>query len=160
MFNLKLPMNFNLSYKAASIIDYWQRWHITLTRLIVMHIYSRVALWVPRTRASHGLDNSKRATASPGGFASLVLLLIGITMGRAGICHGAGAQFVIFGLLHTIYLMVNHAWRIARPHRPYGAPPQTMEHLGSVLLTYLCVLIAPYYSARPPYVWRWRCSPA
>jgi hypothetical protein len=111
---------------------------MTLTRFIMMYIYSPVALWVTRARAARGVDNSKRATASLGGFASLVLLPIVVTMALAGIWHGAGAQFVVFGLLHAVYLSVNHAWRILRPHR---APPHVTAHVGSVLLTYLCVLI-------------------
>ena len=149
MFNLKLPMNFNSPYKAASIIDYWQRWHITLTRFIMMYIYSPVALWVTRTRASRGLDISRRATASPGGFASMVLLPIVITMGLAGIWHGAGAQFVAFGLLHAVYLTVNHAWRIVRPHHPHGAAPPIAAHVGSVALTYLCVLVGAVFFRAP-----------
>lgn len=141
MFNLRLPLNFNSPYKAASIIDYWQRWHMTLTRFIMMYIYSPVALWMTRHRAARGLDGSRRATASLSGFTSLVLLPIVVTMGLAGIWHGAGARFLLFGLLHAVYLSVNHAWRIFRPRRPHSPAPGALAHMGAVALTYLCVLV-------------------
>ena len=45
----------------------------------------------------------------------MVVLPIFFTMSLAGIWHGAGLQFLIFGLLHAVYLTVNHAWRTFGP---------------------------------------------
>ncbi len=141
MLNLRLPLNFNSPYKAAGIIAYWQRWHMTLTRTITLLIYNPIALAVTRRRAARGQGGHK----TPGGFAAMVALPTLVTMALAGIWHGAGAQFLVFGLLHAAYLSVNHAWRLWRPARSTGA----LHHAGSVLLTYLCVLIASVFFRAP-----------
>src|ERR1700690_2440644 len=59
MFNALLPLNFNSPYKATTVIDFWQRFHMTLTRFITMYIFSPLALSITRLRASKGLDNSR-----------------------------------------------------------------------------------------------------
>jgi D-alanyl-lipoteichoic acid acyltransferase DltB (MBOAT superfamily) len=148
-FNLRFPLNFNSPYKAASVIEYWQRWHMTLTRYLMEYLYNPIALSVARRRLARGRSMTRATYATPGGFASLVLLPIGVTMGIAGVWHGAGAQFLVFGLLHAAYLSVNHAWRILGPRRRHGVEPGQVAHMASVLLTYLCVLIGAVFFRAP-----------
>ena len=142
MFNIRFPLNFNSPYKATTVIDYWQRFHMTLTRFITMYIFSPMALWVTRWRAAHGMDNSRKASATPGGFVSLVAGPTLITMGLAGMWHGAGTQYLVFGLLHGFYIAVNHAARIYFPP-PKNAPPDPWwKHAAKVLAVYLAALVA------------------
>jgi alginate O-acetyltransferase complex protein AlgI len=141
MFNLRLPLNFNSPYKAAGIIAYWQRWHMTLTRTITLLLYNPIALSVTRRRARGGQPGAR----SLGGFTAVVAMPTCVTMALAGIWHGAGAQFLVFGLLHAAYLTVNHAWRLLRPARRSGPA----WHAASVLLTYLCVLVASVFFRAP-----------
>ena len=146
MVNVRFPLNFNSPYKATTVIDYWQRFHMTLTRFITMYIFSPIALWVTRWRDRHGLDNSRRASATPGGFLSLVVGPTLITMGLAGIWHGAGTQYLIFGLLHGLYITINHACRIFFP-TPKKPPPRpalaaAAIHASKVLAVYLSALVA------------------
>ena len=54
MFNIRFPLNFNSPYKATTVIDYWQRFHMTLTRFITMYIFSPMALGITRWRDRHG----------------------------------------------------------------------------------------------------------
>ena len=138
MFNLKFPTNFNSPYKAWSVIDYWQRWHMSLTRYLNTYLYNPIALAVLRRRAAQGKKTDRAAQARPGGFAAMIALPLFATMGLAGIWHGAGAQFLVFGLLHALYLTVNHAWRIARPRM--RLPPALC-----LALTYLSVLIGAVF---------------
>ena len=51
-FGIKLPMNFNSPLKATSIIEFWQRWHVSLTRFLTAYIYNPMSLAL--TRAAHG----------------------------------------------------------------------------------------------------------
>jgi alginate O-acetyltransferase complex protein AlgI len=139
MFNLRLPLNFNSPYKAAGIVQYWQRWHMTLTRTITLLLYNPIALWVARRRRARG------GIGGIGGFAALVAMPTFVTMALAGIWHGAGMQFLVFGLLHAAYLSINHAWRMWRPVKPAGPA----WHAASVLLTYLCVLAASVFFRAP-----------
>jgi alginate O-acetyltransferase complex protein AlgI len=146
MFNVRFPVNFNSPYKATTVIDYWQRFHMTLTRFITMYIYSPIALAVTRRRVAKGLDASRKATATPRGFATLVMAPTLITMGLAGVWHGAGLQYLIFGLLHGGYIVVNHAMRIFFPaaKHPPPRPPlaRAAVHAAKVLAVYVAALVA------------------
>ncbi|MDP9096695.1 MAG: MBOAT family protein [Pseudomonadota bacterium] len=146
LFNIRFPLNFNSPYKATTVIDYWQRFHMTLTRFITMYIFSPIALWVTRWRDRHGMDNSRRASATPFGFVSLVAGPTLVTMGLAGIWHGAGMQYLIFGLLHGCYITANHAARIYFP-APKKPPPKswarrTFEQVWKVAAVYVAALVA------------------
>jgi D-alanyl-lipoteichoic acid acyltransferase DltB (MBOAT superfamily) len=150
MFNISFPLNFNSPYKSASIIDYWQRWHMTLTRYLNLYLYNPIALAITRRRLAKGLKGSRKAYATIGGFSSMVLAPTFITMTLAGIWHGAGLQFIVFGLLHAFYLSINHAWRIFLPKRvEAGSLSSAVRHASNVLLTYLAVLVAAIFFRAP-----------
>ena len=91
MFGIRLPLNFNSPYKATSIIDFWRRWHITLSRFL------RDSLYIP-------LGGNRKSE-------SRRLINLMITMLLGGLWHGAGGTFILWGGLHGLYLVVNHGWR-------------------------------------------------
>jgi len=91
MFNVKLPLNFDSPYKAPNIIEFWRRWHMTLSTFL------RDYLYVP-------LGGSRKGV--PRRYANLML-----TMLLGGLWHGAGWTFVLWGGLHGVYLVINHGWR-------------------------------------------------
>jgi alginate O-acetyltransferase complex protein AlgI len=93
LFNIRLPINFNSPYKATGMIDFWQRWHITLSNFITTYIYT------PIIRSFNNLTFHKAMIAT------LITFLI------AGLWHGASWMFVIFGGLHGIGLIANHYWK-------------------------------------------------
>jgi len=142
MFNIRFPLNFNSPHKASSIIDYWQRWHMTLTRYLTLYLFSPIALSVTRRRLANGRGITRKAQATPGGFVSMVAFPTLVTMSLAGIWHGAGLQYLIFGLLHGFYLTINHAWRIF--HRGDGSlrPDTGLRRCRGLMVTSLAVLIA------------------
>jgi D-alanyl-lipoteichoic acid acyltransferase DltB (MBOAT superfamily) len=153
LFGVRFPLNFNSPFKAASIIDFWQRWHMTLTRYLSAYLYYPISMRIQRARARRGLAVGRAAQASPSGFAATVAVPTLYTMGLAGIWHGAGLQYLIYGLLHASYLIVNHAWRTfgARRRaseasegnvREPSALAMRMRHLASVATTFLAALVA------------------
>jgi alginate O-acetyltransferase complex protein AlgI len=142
MFGIIFPANFNSPYKAASIIDFWARWHMTLTRYLTLYLYNPIAMRVSRGRIERGLSVSRKGTKNFPAFASMIIWPTLFTMGLAGIWHGAGLQFVVFGLLHAIYLSINHAWRIFGPQHQQ---PSCWRFAGFVLMTYLAVLMAQIF---------------
>lgn len=147
MFNVRFPINFNSPFKAASIIDFWHRWHMTLSRFLNLYLFNPIALAVIRSRSRRGKPVNRTAQKTPAGFFSMVAMPLLITMGLAGAWHGAGLQFLIFGLLHGIYLSCNHAWRMLHPA---GVDhPSRLGTACSFLLTQGAVLVALVFFRTP-----------
>ncbi len=123
MFGIRLPLNFYSPYKAKSIIDFWSRWHMTLSRFIRDYIY------IPLGGNRHGF------------FHQIIYLLVAMII--AGFWHGAGWTFVIWGALHGFYLAVNHIWRRVRSTPGYKAEKATWwGTVISTLITFIAVTIA------------------
>ena len=147
MFNLRFPVNFNSPYKARSVIDYWQRWHMTLTRYLTQYLFNPITMALLRARAARGLPIGRAAQGSAAGFSVMLVLPLCVTMGLAGIWHGAGWNFLVFGLLHAFYLSANHAWRIFGP--AYRWRSGRWGIVLSVGLTYLAVLVGAVFFRAP-----------
>jgi alginate O-acetyltransferase complex protein AlgI len=148
MFGVSLPINFNSPYKSSGVIDFWQRWHMTLTRYLTLLLYNPISLWITRRRMARGLLANRRAAETPSGFVEMIAFPTFVTIFLAGIWHGAGLQFIVFGVLHAIYLTINHAWRIFGPRPTRDARlsiSRTLNHVWAVTLTYLAVLLAQVF---------------
>lgn len=141
MFGVRFPANFNSPYKASSIIDFWQRWHMTLTRYLTLYLYNPVAMGITRRRLAAGLPVARQGVATPSGFLTMVAVPTLYTMLLAGVWHGAGLQFLVFGLLHGVYLTINHGWRTFGPK----TASTWASTAGYVILTYLAVLVAQVF---------------
>lgn len=147
MFNVRFPLNFNSPYKATGIIDYWQRFHMTLTRYITMYLFNPMALAITRRRAAAGKDCSRRANQTFDGFVSLLVFPTMTAMTLAGVWHGSGLQFLVFGVLHGAYIVINHAWRIFGGK--WAQADGKLIHTGYVLLTYFCACIGFVFFRAP-----------
>lgn len=91
LFGIRLPLNFNSPYKAENISEFWRRWHMTLSRFL------RDYLYVPL--------GGNRSGSARRYFNLMATMLLG------GLWHGAGWTYVVWGGLHGIYLVINHAWQ-------------------------------------------------
>jgi alginate O-acetyltransferase complex protein AlgI len=109
---IRLPPNFNSPLQASSIVDYWLRWHMTLTRFLTAYIYNPLALTLTRRRLAAGKPAFGGRRTTPGAFVSLLMFPTILTMFISGLWHGAGYGFVVWGLLHGVYLTINHGWRV------------------------------------------------
>jgi D-alanyl-lipoteichoic acid acyltransferase DltB (MBOAT superfamily) len=120
MFGIFLPLNFNSPYKALSIIDFWRRWHMTLSQFL------RDYLYIP-------LGGNRRGRV-------LRYVNLMITMVLGGLWHGAAWTFVAWGALHGVYLCINHAWSNYGPSvAPRFAP---FANAAAFILTFLSVVVA------------------
>ncbi|MGE4109612.1 MAG: MBOAT family protein [Burkholderiales bacterium] len=121
LFGVRLPVNFHSPYKAASIVDFWRRWHMTLSRFL------RDYLYVP-------LGGNRRG-ARRRYFSLLLTMLLG------GLWHGAGWTFVLWGALHGVYLVINHAWRGLKRKLGHDRRQSTVAgHALACLLTFAAVV--------------------
>jgi alginate O-acetyltransferase complex protein AlgI len=111
LFGIRLPQNFDSPLRASSIIDFWLRWHITLTRFLAAYIYNPLTLWLTRRRLGKGKPGLAARSPTAGAFLTLLMFPTIVTMFVSGLWHGAGYGFVVWGLLHGFYLTINHGWR-------------------------------------------------
>ncbi len=150
MFGVKLPLNFNSPYKAYSIIDFWGRWHMTLTRFLTRYLYNPITLFMSRRRIKQGKNLIKRGIGSPAAFLELVALPTIVTMFLAGLWHGAGWQYIVFGLLHGFYLSINHGWRMLRKSMGHNLKQSNWwgRSIGQSI-TFIAVVIAMVFFRAP-----------
>jgi alginate O-acetyltransferase complex protein AlgI len=123
LFGVRLPLNFHSPYKAANIIDFWRRWHMTLSRFL------RDYLYIP-------LGGGRKGTTRR--YANLMT-----TMLLGGLWHGAGWTFILWGGLHGLYLVINHAWRArwTKLGDSAAAPVSPWRRRLSVALTFTAVVV-------------------
>jgi alginate O-acetyltransferase complex protein AlgI len=128
LFGIRLPLNFDSPYKSRNIIEFWRRWHMTLSRFL------RDYLYVP-------LGGNRKGSARR--YVNLM-----VTMLLGGLWHGAGWNFAIWGGLHGIYLVINHAWQRLLGER------ETKSRVGrllSIALTFAAVNVAWVFFRAPDF---------
>lgn len=128
MFSIKFPCNFDSPYQAANIVQFWQRWHVTLTRFLREYVY--IPLGGNRLGADRQAFN------------------VMVTFFLSGLWHGAGWTFVIWGLLHGFYLVSAHQWARLRQHCGWEFPHWTYKS-ACVLVTFIAVMISWVYFRSP-----------
>jgi alginate O-acetyltransferase complex protein AlgI len=111
MFGILLPLNFNSPYKSKSITSFWQNWHMSLSRVIKDYLY------IPLGGNKKGLNRQ------------LINLLIAMSI--AGVWHGSGITFLLWGFGHGFFLCVNHLYR--------RTTKLQLPKIISVLITFLSV---------------------
>lgn len=121
MFNVRLPLNFDSPYKATNIIDFWRRWHMTLSAFL------RDYLYIP-------LGGNRK-----GPMRRYINLMATMLLG--GLWHGAGWTFIIWGGLHGLYLTINHGWMELKSHLGWGEGGRVAK-LAAGALTFLAVVVA------------------
>jgi len=94
MLNIVLPQHFNSPFKSLSVIDFWQRWHITLTQFLNNFIYNPIL----------------RSLKNINFFNSMIVTIIVFFI--AGLWHGPSWNFVLFGLFHGVGLVINHTYKL------------------------------------------------
>lgn len=118
LFGLRLPLNFHSPYKATSIVEFWRRWHMTLSRFL------RDYLYIPL--GGNRCGPMRR-------YANLMT-----TMLLGGLWHGAGITFVLWGALHGLFLCVNNGWNALRKKLGWRPMPGAL----AVAITFLAVVFA------------------
>ncbi len=123
LFNIEIPINFNSPYKSKNIIEFWRRWHITLSQFLKDYLY------IPLGGNRHGKIRR---------YENLI-----VTMLLGGLWHGANWTFVAWGGLHGFYLLINHAWHEFRTH--ISLPSKEPSYLSTIFgsaLTFVLVVVA------------------
>ncbi|MBA3771276.1 MAG: MBOAT family protein [Ramlibacter sp.] len=101
---MRLPLNFNSPFKATTVMDYWRRWHMTLTRFITHYLYLPLAVATTRWLGGKPIDGEIPRFALAVVMPTLVAFIV------AGVWHGNGWTFFAYGLYWGIALSVFQAW--------------------------------------------------
>lgn len=138
MLGIDIPVNFYSPYKACNIIDFWKRWHITLSRFFTKNIY------IP-------LGGNRRGRARM--YCNLFLIFF-----LSGLWHGAGWTFILWGVMHGVLYCITRA--VQRGHvgkQPVaaevaiqamdaaGQPVQKKTKAGSLLIHGMGILFTFLY---------------
>lgn len=115
MLDIDIPLNFNSPYKATNIIDFWKRWHITLSRFFTKTIY------IP-------LGGNRVGKARM--FFNLFIVFF-----LSGLWHGAGWNFILWGCMHGVLYVITRAWQMSRKNRTES------ENKNSVIVRIICTLL-------------------
>lgn len=121
LFNIRLPLNFNSPYKARNIIEFWKRWHMTLSAFLKDYLY------IP-------LGGNRRGSGR-----RYINLLATMVLG--GLWHGASWTFIAWGTLHGVYLVINRLWGELTARLGYDRRGRPWS-LFSIALTFLSVVLA------------------
>lgn len=130
LFGLCLPVNFNTPFKSISMIDFWKRWHITMTRFFTNYLFSPIALLFGRYCYKKNIKGSSE-------FFMLLILPVMITFSLSGLWHGADWTYVIFGIINGLGLVINHIWKRSKIYK--------LPNVVGWLLTMITVLVSFVY---------------
>ncbi|GJE13973.1 MULTISPECIES: MBOAT family O-acyltransferase [Methylobacterium] len=109
LLQFKLPENFNRPFSAKSFLEFWQRWHMTMSQWFKTYLFTPIMLTTMQR-----LPDPKHSAAI-GLFAFFITFLV------MGIWHGSTAVFVVYGVLMAFGACANKLWQIAMP-RALGKP--------------------------------------
>jgi D-alanyl-lipoteichoic acid acyltransferase DltB (MBOAT superfamily) len=129
VFGVRLPVNFFSPYKSTSMIEFWRRWHMTLSRFLRDYLY--IALGGNRKGRVRRYVN------------------LFVTMLLGGLWHGAGWPFVVWGGLHGSYLMINHAWRHGLGRLGLDPSGHALYRGACWLVTFVAVVFSWVYFRAP-----------
>jgi alginate O-acetyltransferase complex protein AlgI len=119
IFGVRLPVNFNSPLKSINFMDFWRRWHITLSE------FARDYLYFPLGGSRKGLPRQ--------------YINIMIIMTIVGLWHGAAWTLILWGALHGLFILINHVWLTMR--RAWGhdfSHPTRLGTWSARILTFLC----------------------
>ena len=122
LFGYRFPPNFNYPYRAASVTEFWRRWHMSLS------FWLRDYLYIP-------LGGNRGGTL-------FVCRNLMSTMLLGGLWHGAAWNYVVWGALHGVGLCANKLWREAGRGLRMPIDVRGGWHTASVILTQLWVMLA------------------
>jgi D-alanyl-lipoteichoic acid acyltransferase DltB (MBOAT superfamily) len=117
LFGIRLPLNFNSPYTSTGIIEFWRRWHITLSTFLQQYVY------IPLGGNRHGMLRQQ--------------LNLVLTMLLGGLWHGAGFTFILWGGVHGVLLSLNHLWR----KFGFGQESVLFRHF-SLFVTFITICLA------------------
>jgi alginate O-acetyltransferase complex protein AlgI len=134
MLGIRFPINFYSPLKAVGIIDYYRRWHITLTRVIARFVYTPLSI-----QGARWAINSRRPALAVNIASIWIPLLVNFEV--IALWHGARQTFAVFGLVHGVWYVAETATRASGAFK--GWRKRTSNATRGVLGRTLFFLLMP-----------------
>ena len=112
LFGIQLPFNFNAPFQATSILVFWQRWHMTLSRFLRDYVFMPLA--------DMRIAGTRHTVAQ---YVAAIML----TMALCGLWHGAGWNFILWGTMHGAAIVFALGWR-----RRFPTPPKVVGWAATI----------------------------
>lgn len=136
MLGVRLPINFRRPFIATTISELWRRWHITLMRCLSDYVYLPISMALARYAVRRRLKKWPMFVLS-------ITVPVNVTFLVSGIWHGAGWNFIVFGVFTGLAMTVEFAWRRARMPK--------LPAVAGWILTMLAFLVSLcFFRARSP----------
>lgn len=100
LMRIQLPENFNRPFSASSFLDFWNRWHITLSKWLRTYVYNPLLIALMRRISS--------TAAEP----MLGVTCFFVTFFLIGVWHGRTSEFIVFGILQGGGVAINKLWQL------------------------------------------------
>jgi D-alanyl-lipoteichoic acid acyltransferase DltB (MBOAT superfamily) len=100
LMRVRLPENFNRPFAASSVLDFWNRWHITLSNWLKTYVYNPLLVAL------------MRRIPSPSMQPSLGVFCYFVTFFLIGVWHGRTSEFIVFGVLTGGGISINKLWQL------------------------------------------------
>ena len=143
LFGIQLPMNFNSPLKSSSLVEFWSRWHITLTRFLTWQLYIPIVRYLTRMRINAGYSVLKGAKSGISAIAVLIGVPTLFTMTLSGLWHGSGWPYILWGFVHGFCLSINQGWRMLKGRLfPNGSAYKRSSVAVGRILTMMTVIVA------------------
>jgi len=134
MFGIILPVNFLSPYKTKNIVEFWRHWHITLSNLVRDYLYYPLALLLNR----YSINRNYNAFFT---FNLGIIIPTIFSFFWVGLWHGAGWNFIFFGLLHGFYIVIYNFW-IKIKKNCFGLEKIISSKIFAQILTFIAVTIS------------------
>lgn len=136
MFGIILPINFFSPYKANNIADFWRRWHITLSNFIKEYLYYPINLSMTR----YAVVNNTNPIIK---FIITIIIPMTFVWFLTGLWHGAGWTFILWGLIHGMYLIIFQLWTDIRSYFRWSRDEPTFFGIAtSRIVTFTAVIVS------------------
>jgi len=135
LFGIRYPMNFYSPYKAVGLVDYWRRFHITLTRVLARFVYTPLSVAGTRFAMRRKLSRFWGRV-----MAQWIPLLINFEM--IALWHGARWTFVLFGVTQGIWYVTETEIRRMKWFTGWQArsPELLRKIIGRAIVTFLMII--------------------
>jgi D-alanyl-lipoteichoic acid acyltransferase DltB (MBOAT superfamily) len=135
LFGIRLPINFDSPLRATGIIDFYRRWHQTLTRVIVLFVFTPLSMAGTRYAFQRGLKGWRMRL-----FSAWLPFLINFQI--IALWHAAKYTFIVFGLVHGLWYVLETEMRASKRYKAYrGRTSEIFRTLAGMTLTAIPLML-------------------